>query len=181
VEFSHDGKYVLVVDTAVNRLQAFRTADAAQVYAAPSGGAGGLRTMGVWAHNADRFYFRNDSGIYQWDASSGISGVIGGLKWESPSLTADDRFVAYTVVTSYTPHVEVRDLSSGAVKTFATWRDWPIFIGETTLLLHEEAKCDACMGAYNWTGKTFLLHTDTRAEADLGTTGWDVAAFWPSV
>jgi len=42
VAFSPDGKYVVVVDTAVNRLQAFRTSDAAQVYAAPSGGAGGF-------------------------------------------------------------------------------------------------------------------------------------------
>jgi hypothetical protein len=38
VAFSPDGKYVLVVDTGVNRLQAFRTSDAVQVYAAPSRG-----------------------------------------------------------------------------------------------------------------------------------------------
>src|SRR6202035_2375372 len=68
VAFSPDGKYVLVVDTAVNRLQAFRTSDAVQVYAAPSGGAGGFRSMAVWTHTGDRFYFRNNSGVYQWDA-----------------------------------------------------------------------------------------------------------------
>jgi hypothetical protein len=179
VAFSYDSKYVLVVDTAVSRLQAFRTSDAALVYAAPSGGAGGLRTMAVWAHNADRFYFRNNNGVYRWDASSGISSFIGGLRWYTPSLTSDDRFVAYAVVISYTPHVEMRDLSSGAVTTFATWRDWPIFVGETTLLVHEEAKCDACMGAYNWTGKTFVIHTDTRGETDLGITGSNLVAFWP--
>src|SRR6202011_6008647 len=40
VGFSQDGQYVLVVDTAVSRLQAFRTSDASMVYAAPSGGVG---------------------------------------------------------------------------------------------------------------------------------------------
>src|SRR5579864_8725143 len=43
VAFSPDGQYVLVVDTAVNRLQAFRTSDGGVVYTAPSGGTGGLQ------------------------------------------------------------------------------------------------------------------------------------------
>ena len=97
VAFSHDGQYVLVVDTAVNRLQGFRTSDGALLYAAPSGGTGGLRTMAVWAHTADRFYFRNNSGVYQWDSASGISSFIAGLRWSTPSLTADDQFVAHAV------------------------------------------------------------------------------------
>jgi len=179
VAFSHDGQYVVVVDTAVNRLQAFRTSDGALLYAAPSGGAGGLRTMAVWGHTADRFYFRNNSGVYQWDSASGISSFIAGLKWSTPSLTADDRFVAYAVGTSTTPHVETRELSSGAVSTFAPWRDSPVLIAATKLLVHEEAACSTCMGAYNWTGKTLLVHTDTHAEADLGITGWLFGAFWP--
>jgi hypothetical protein len=180
VAFSHDGQYVLVVDTAVSRLQAFRTSDAALVYAAPSGGAGGLRTMAIWAHNADRFYFRNNSGVYQWDASSGISNFIPGLKWSRPALTADDRFVAYMVWISDKPHVETRELSSGAVTTFPLLRDGPVFVGDTTLLVHEEVYCDHCLGAYNWTGKTFVIHTDTRAESDLGITNWQLGPFWPN-
>jgi hypothetical protein len=179
VAFSHDAQYVLVVDTAVNRLQAFRTSDATMVYAAPSGGAGGFRTMAVWSHTADRFYFRNNSGVYQWDASSGISSVIPGLKWSTPSLTADDRLVAYALGTDSTPHVETRVLSSGATTTFAAWRDSPVFIAATTLLVHEEAPCNTCMGRYNWTGKTLVVHTDTRAESDLGITGWQLGTFWP--
>ena len=179
VAFSPDGKYVLVVDTAVNRLQAFRTSDAAQVYAAPSGGAGGFCTMAVWTHTGDRFYFRNNSGVYQWDASSGISSFINGLKWSTPSLTADDRFVAYAVGTTSTPHVETRELSSGVVTAFAPWRDQPVFVAETTLLVWEEAPCNTCLGPYNWTGKTLIVHTDTRAESDLGIAGWRFGAFWP--
>ena len=180
VSFSHDGQYILVVDTAVNRLQAFRTSDASMVYAAPSGGAGGFRTMAVWSHTAERFYFRNNSGVYQWDASSGISSFIPGLKWSMPSLTADDRLVAYALGTDATPHVETRVLSSGVITAFAPWRDSPVFVAATTLLVHEEAPCDACMGRYNWTGKTLVVHTDTRAESDLGILGWQVGAFWPS-
>jgi len=179
VAFSHSGQYVLVVDTAVNRLQAFRTSDAAQVYAAPSGGSGGFRTMAVWTHAGDRFYFRNNSGVYQWDASSGISSFVSGLKWSTPSLTADDRFVAYAVGTTSTPHVEIREMSSGVVTSFAPWRDQPVFVGETTLLVWEEAPCNTCMGIYNWTGKTLVVHTDTRAESDLGIMGWRFGAFWP--
>jgi hypothetical protein len=180
VSFSHDGQYMLVVDTAVNRLQAFRTSDASMVYAAPSGGAGGFRTMAVWSHTADRFYFRNNSGVYQWDASSGISSFIPGLKWSMPSLTADDQLVAYALGTDTTPHVETRALSSGVITAFAPWRDSPVFVAATTLLVHEEAPCDTCMGTYNWTGKTLVVHTDTRAESDLGITGWQFGPFWPS-
>jgi hypothetical protein len=180
VAFSHDGKYLLMVDTFVNRLQVFRTSDGGVAYTAPSGGAGGFRTMAVWSHTADRFYFRNNSGVYLWDSSSGISSFIAGLTWSTPSLTTDDRFVAYAVGTSRTPHVETRDLSSGAVTAFAPWRDSPVFTAEKTVLVWEEAPCDACAGPYKWTGKTLVLHTDTRAEADLGIQGWRFGAFWPS-
>lgn len=180
VAFSHDGQYVLVVDTSVSRLQAFRTSDASMLYAAPSEGVGNLRTMAAWSHIADRFYFRNNSGVYQWDASSGISSFLPGLKWSTPSLTTDDRLVAYALGTNTTPHVETRDLSSGAVTAFAPWRDWPVFVAEKTLLVWEEAPCNTCMGPYNWTGKTLVVHTDTRAESDLGITGWQFGPFWPN-
>ncbi|HVS05055.1 MAG TPA: hypothetical protein VHK65_02675 [Candidatus Dormibacteraeota bacterium] len=180
VAFSPDGQYVLVVDTFVYRLQLFRTSDGTMVYAAPSGGAGGLRTGAVWAHTGDRFYFRNNSGVYQWDASSGISSFIPGLSWSTPSLTTDDRLVAYALGTNTAPHVETRLMSSGATTAYAPWRDSPVFVAPTTLLAHEEAPCDNCMGIYNWTGKTLLVHTDTRAESDLGITGWLFGAFWPN-
>ena len=52
-------------------------------------------------------------------------------------------------------------------------------VGETTLLVWEEAPCNTCMGIYNWTGKTLVVHTDTRAESDLGIVGWRFGAFWP--
>ncbi|HKV30672.1 MAG TPA: hypothetical protein VJT14_06615 [Candidatus Dormibacteraeota bacterium] len=179
VAFSPDGQYVLVVDTFVYRLQLFRTADGSLVYAAPSGGAGGFRTAAVWAHSGDRFYFRNNSGVYQWDSASGIASLIPGLKWSTPSLTTDDQLVAYALGTDSTPHVETRVMSSGATTAFAPWRDSPVFVAATTLLVREEAACQ-CMGGYTWTGKTLVVHTDTRAESDLGILGWQVGAFWPS-
>jgi hypothetical protein len=178
VAFSHDGQYVLVVDTFVYRLQLFRTADGTLVYAAPSGGAGGFRTGAAWAHNGDRFYFRNNSGVYQWDSASGISSVIPGLKWSTPSLTMDDLSVAYAVGTDSTPHVEIRVMSSGATTAFAAWRDSPVVVAATTLLVQEEAACE-CPGGYVGTGKTLVVHTDTRAESDLGITGWQFGVFWP--
>jgi hypothetical protein len=179
VAFSPDSQYVLVVDTFVSRLQLFRTSDAGMVYAAPSGGAGGFRTGAVWAHTGDHFYFRNNSGVYQWDSSSGISSFIPGLTWTTPSLSTDERLVAYTLGANNAPHVETRVMSSGATTAYAPWRDAPVFVGATTLLVHEEAPCDNCMGLYSWTGRTLIVHTDTRAESDLGITGWPFAAFWP--
>jgi hypothetical protein len=180
VAFSPDGQYVLVVDTFVYRLQLFRTSDAGLAYAAPSGGAGGWRTMAVWAHATDAFYFRNSSGVYRWDPPSGISSFVSGLNWSTPSLTADDRFIAYALGTMSTPHVETRELSSGAVTAYPPWRDSPMFVAARTLLVHEEAPCNTCMGSsYTWTGKTLVVHTDTRAESDLGIAGWQFGAFWP--
>jgi hypothetical protein len=178
VAFSPDSQYVLVVDTFVSRLQLFRTSDAALVYAAPSGGTGGLRTGAVWAHSGERFYFRNNSGVYQWDSTSGISSFIPGLKWTAPSLTTDDQSVAYVLGTDSTPHVETRVMSSGATTAFAPGRDSPVFVAATTLLVREEAACQ-CMGGYTATGRTLVIHTETRAESDLGITGWQFGAFWP--
>ena len=178
VAFSPDGQYVLVVDTFVYRLQLFRTSDGSLVYAAPSGGAGGFRTGAVWAHSGERFYFRNNSGVYQWDSTSSISSFIPGLKWATPSLTTDDQLVAYVLGSGSTPHVETRVMSTGATTAFAPWRDSPVFVAATTLLGREDAACQ-CMGGYMPTGKTLVIHTDTRAESDLGITGWLFGAFWP--
>jgi hypothetical protein len=94
-------------------------------------------------------------------------------------LTTDDRFVAYAVLAAGVPHVEMRELSSGSLTAFSGLRDSPVFSAETTLLVHEEVACSNCLGAYNWTGKTFVTHTDTRTEADLGIAGWDFGSFWP--
>lgn len=179
VSFSPDAQYLVVVDTAVNLLQVFRTSDGSAVYSAPSGGTGGLRTMAVWAHQADRLYFRNNSGVYQWDPGGGAASFLPGLRWFNPSLTTDDRFVAYGVGMATTPHVEVRDLSSGSTVSSPPLRAYPLLLSHTTMLVGQEAPCDSCMGTVTFTGKTLVFHADTRAESDLGITGWTVGPIWP--
>jgi hypothetical protein len=180
--FSADDQYVLVVDTTVDRLQVFRTIDGAVVYRAPSGGAGGLRTMGVWAHQTTKMYFRNNSGVYSWDPAGGISSYLPGLSWLDPSFTADDRYVTYSVYAAdRRPHAEIRDVSTGSVISSSPLRDIPILLSATTLLLTELKPCDACIGPFNWTGRTLVFHPDTRAESDLGIGGWIFSAFWPQV
>ena len=179
MSFSADAQYLVVVDTAVNLLQVFRSSDGAPLYSAPSGGTGGLRTMAVWAHQADRLYFRNNSGVYQWDPAGGAATFLPGLRWFNPSLTADDRFVAYGVGMATTPHVELRDLSSGSTVSSPPWRAYPMLLSPTTMLVGQEAPCDSCMGPVNSTGKTLLFRADTRAESDLGITGWTVGPIWP--
>jgi hypothetical protein len=180
MDFSPDDQFLLVVDTAASRLEVFRTIDGAVVYRAPSGGAGGLRTMGVWAHQTVKMYFRNNSGVYSWDPAGGISSYLPGLSWLDPAFTADDRYVAYAVYAAdRRPHVEIRDVSTGSVISSSPLRDIPIFLSATTLLLTELKPCDTCIGPFNWSGRTLVFHSDTRAESDLGISGWTFSAFWP--
>src|ERR1700738_38219 len=89
-----------------------------------------------------------------------------GAEMEHAVPNANDHLAAYALGTDTTPHVETRVISSGAVTAFAPWRDSPVFVAASTLLVREEAACDTCMGRYNWTGKTLVIHTDTRAESD---------------
>lgn len=182
VSFSPDGQYVLFVDTAVYHLQVFRTSDGVAVYTAPSGGAGGFRTMATWAHQGDTFYFRNNTGVYRWDPSNGIASFAAGLRWFDPAFSSSDRFLAYHVTSADgTPHVEVRDLSGGATVSSSPWRSRPVFLSSTLLLLEEDKACPAegiCPG-YVRADTSAVFHLDTHAEAELALDGWTLDAFWP--
>lgn len=182
VRFSPDGQYVLFVDTAVYHLQVFRTSDGVAVYTAPSGGAGGFRTMATWAHQGDVFYFRNNAGVYRWDPSNGIASFAAGLRWFDPGLSADDQSLAYAVMSAAgVPHVEVRSMTGGVTVSSAPWRSAPVFLSGTTVLLEEDQQCppdSMCLG-YVAAGKSAVFHLDTQTETELGLTGWSLAAFWP--
>jgi hypothetical protein len=182
VSFSSDGQYVLFVDTFVSRLQVFRTADGVAVYTAPSGGAGGFRTMAAWAHQGDAFYFRNNSGVYRWDPSGGITSYASGLRWFSPAFSGGDQSLAYEVRSADgTPHVEVRNLGSGAVTSTPAWRSQPAFLSSTALLLAIDQPCPPegmCL-SYVPAGKQAVFHLDTQSETALDGGGWMIGAFWP--
>jgi len=188
VMFSSDDRYVLFVDTWVQRLQVFNTSDGSIVYEAPSGDAGGLRTMAVWAHKTDRFYFREAAGIFSWNPTSGVSSFAPGLQWRSPVLSPDDRYLAFTTTDrSGTPRVEIRDLVGGVASRSPTWRGTDGFIrsgftGNTTLLELELEPCHAdsqCPVSFMPTGKTLTLQVDSGAEKPLTPAPWLVDDYWP--
>jgi hypothetical protein len=182
VAFSPDGQYVAFVDTFVARLQIFRTADGVAVYTAPSGGAGGFRTMGTWVHNGDTFYFRNNSGVYDWDSVHGIGTFLPGVHWSNPDFSGSDATVAYSVTAADgTPHVEARSLSNGSVVATPAWRAVAAFLSENIILTEVEQACppDSICNGYVPAGKNAVFHLDTHADASLSTPGWIVASFWP--
>ncbi len=183
VAFSPDDRYVLFVDTWVHRLEVFQTADGAVVYAAPSGDSDGLRTMAVWAHKTDRFYFKDDRGVYTWDPIAGVSSFAPGLRWRWPVLSQDDRYLAYTVWDkNWTPRVEVRDLAGGVVATSLNWRGTLGFTPSGTLLEAEQEPCppdSRCPVPFSPTGKTLALQLGSMVESAVTPAGWLVDDIWP--
>ena len=184
MRFSHDGKYLLMVDTAIaGVLPASPDQAVIQVHSVPDGGVvwvppaeilqgakvfGAAVTMAAWSHLSDRLYYRDQAGVHAWDPSGRVSTVMAGVVWYSPSLSPDDRLVAYSVGIDIggQPHVEVRDLASGSVKVM------PGVLGQP-LLLNDEMVIEAhltpsiTMGPPFVSTGYFLLNLSTNAETPL--------------
>ena len=155
VRFSHDGKYLLMVDTFVvtgpsgSPDQAYvqvRAADGSLIFVPPiavGASSKGWVTMATWSRQSDRLYSRDPAGVHTWDPPSSQGTMAAGLNWFSPSISPDDRSVAYVVSLGYNdaeqPHVEVRDLGSNAVTVIAGVRGAPFFISDSMLLEDEYA------------------------------------------
>ena|GEM_PF-4255014 len=180
VAFSPDDQYVIFVDTALNRLQVFRTADGGAAYTAPSG-AGGLRTMATWTHSGSQMYFRNDSGVYRWDPTSGTSSFAPGVKWEIPVFSPDDRHLAYTVFDSAgTTRIVIRDMANGTTTSSPTMRLSMEFLSNAVLLERVTRPCDnqGPCGPYAPTENTLALRIDTGVEGQLPMlAGWGLDAY----
>jgi hypothetical protein len=185
VSFSADDRYVAYVDTAVYRLQIFRTADRAVVYTAPSGGAGGLRTQAAWMHQSDRLYFRNDTGVYIWDPSAGISSYQSGLRWEDPSFNPNDQLLAYTVWDQTgDAHVQAGGLGGGlGLIGGPSSRATVGFTSNDTLLLDETQPCTEgmCPVPFNRTAAVVAWRVGKSTEAPVTPIGWRLVAFWPAM
>jgi hypothetical protein len=150
VRFSHDGKYLLMVDTYVDG-PVPASADQAhfQVRAMPSGNlvwvpASALSrganvgpsfvTMAAWSRTSDRLYYRDSEGVHSWDAPISVAPMAAGLAWYTPSISPDGRFVAYTVNYDTKPQVEVRDLASNTVRALPGMRAKPLFVSGSKLV-----------------------------------------------
>jgi Tol biopolymer transport system component len=149
VSFSPDGRYLLMVDTFVAGV-APPTADQAivQVRSVPdgrlvfvppsalkdSGGKGGpFITMAAWSHLTDRLYYRDLDGVQTWDAPSTVGDLAPAVQWLEPSISPNDRVVAYMVYASGVPHVEIRDLASGSVRVLPGTLGYPTMLSDTSV------------------------------------------------
>jgi hypothetical protein len=194
VRFSPDGRYLLMVDTFVSGgppespdLAAFQVRsvqDGSLLWAAPSAlhptGKGQFVTMAAWLHQADRFFYRDAAGVQTWDQPSTDGTIYPGLGWYSPSISPDDRSVAYAVDLDAQPHVEVRELTTKAFRVIPGIRGSPFFVGANMLFVAEYAPSTQPgpgVQAYSPTGRAFVfdLRTDTETPVPI----FDPIDFWP--
>jgi hypothetical protein len=188
VRFSPDGKYLVMVDTYVAGAAPSSPDQATfQVHSVPDGGLvwvppgtlnpsgrGQFTTMAAWSHQADRLYYRDQAGVHTWDPPGTVGTMAAGLTWYSPTVSADDRYIAYVRAAGDNallgqPYVEIRDLTSSSVRDLAGIRSAPWFLSGT-LLLEAEYGPNAQQGPgprYVQTGSTFVYNLSTNAETPL--------------
>jgi hypothetical protein len=187
VHFSPDGKYLLMVDTYFAghapkspdqaHFQVRSVPDGKLVWAAPGALKGGWTTMAVWSHTSDRLLYDESIAVIQpfgvktWDAPTKVVGTLaGGVIWHSPSVSADDRLVAYHVESTIDgkPHVEVRDLVSGSMRVMPGIFGGPLLLSNEVMLEVQFARNTQGVGpAYMATGKYFMLNLGTNVRTSL--------------
>jgi WD40 repeat protein len=192
VSFSPDGKYLLMVDTFVagaapsasNQavIQVYSVADGKLVWVPPSALGPSLAnkidpsiTMAAWAHLNDRLYYRDQAGVHTWDPAATVGTLARGLAWYSPSVSSDGRYVAYAVLVSGKPHIEVRDLVAGAVRVLPGILGDPILLSDQEMIESHFARNTQLGPPYTPTAN-FVLHLVTRTETALAATPIDT---WP--
>jgi hypothetical protein len=182
VRFSPDGEFVAMVDTFVaGPAPALAKLAAFQVLSANDGGLiwvptgalgaagkyGGWVTMAVWLHGSDRLLYRDTAGVHRWEIS-GVRTLAAGLIWRSPSVSLDDRIVAYSAAgTTGKPHIELRNLTSGSVRVLSGTLGQPILLSDTVMLeSHMVANTQGPGPAYIPSG-LFALNFSTNVETPV--------------
>jgi len=182
VRFSHDGKYLLMVDTYVSgpapltpdqaTVQVRAMPDGGLVFVPPtalevSGGKGGpFVTMATWSHLSHRLFYRDMIGVQAWDPGGMVSVMALGVSWNHPSLSPDDRFAAYTVYSGGAPHIEIRELISSSVRVLLAPIGTPILLSDTAMLEAHYAPNQGIGPPYLESG-WFALNLQTNEETSL--------------
>ncbi|TMB87059.1 MAG: hypothetical protein E6J37_11460 [Chloroflexi bacterium] len=188
VRYSHDGKYLVMVDTGVSgqapksaaqaMLQVRSVPDGKLVWAAPGALKGGWTTMAAWSHTSDRLFYDEALAVIQpfgvktWDAPTKVVVTLaGGVIWYSPSVSPDDRLVAYHVesATDAKPHLEVRDLVSGSVRVLAGIRGKPFLLSDE-VMIEQHYLLISGFGPPYVPGQYFVLNLKTNVETSLSAT-----------
>ena len=119
VGFSADGQYVAVEETFTAQknagsgtppIQIVRLSDMRSVYTRPDG------TMGAWAANGARFYFRTSAGVQVWEPTGKIQTVSAGLQWIRPWPSSDGSHITFSSLNAQGNHlVGILDTNGGPV------------------------------------------------------------------
>jgi hypothetical protein len=121
----------------------------------------------VWLHGSDRLLYRDTAGAHRWEIS-GVRTFAAGLIWRSPSVSLDDRIVAYSAAgTTGKPHIELRNLTSGSVRVLSGTLGQPILLSDTVMLeSHMVANTQGPGPAYIPSG-LFALNFSTNVETPV--------------
>jgi hypothetical protein len=196
VRFSADGRYLLMADTFVAN-RAPKPVDAAhfQVRSVPDGKLvwvppavlkGSWTTMAAWSHLGDRLYYddpvsgssASPAGVQWWDPPATVGTLAAGLAWYSPSISFDDRLIAYAVGLSEKPHVAVRDLQSGSVRVLPGTLGAPFFLTNDALIVSHFVPNTMGIGPPYAVGPFFVFDLRTNVETPLPA-GFRPIDIWP--
>ena len=119
VGFSADGQYVAVEETFTTQknaatttppIQIVRLSDGKRMYSRADG------TMGTWAANGARFYFRSTAGIQLWEPTGKVQTVSPGLQWIRPWPSSDGSHITFSSLNAQGNHlVGILDTNGGPV------------------------------------------------------------------
>jgi hypothetical protein len=126
-------------------------------------------SMTAWSHLSDRLYF--DDGlerISKWDPPATIGTLAANSHWYAPSISPDDRLVAYEAsVSDGKPHVAIRDLVSGTIRMLSGNLGRPTLLSDQWLIESHMVYTASPLGAYWWPGSYHLLNLLSNVETAL--------------
>ena len=159
IRFSPSGRYLVMANTLVvaKHLQIFRTSDWSLLWSADKGGSP------LWSRDGNRLYFEDFAGEHAWQPDTSVS-TVAPDGWLDPTLSPDGCCVAYTLDYATNPHVEVRDLRSGARQQIEGMHAaYPVFASSDVVWLAEMTKTGSGEGAPPYTSSGIELAYNLRS------------------
>ena len=151
VRFSHDGKYLLMVDTYIagpapqsaNQavIQVYSVPDGKLIWVPPSalGSSQANKidpaiTMAVWSQTSDRLYYRDLTGVHTWDPAATVATLAAKLVWYSPTMSPDGSRLAYVANMTTQPRIEIRNLLDGSIRVLAGLKGEPLLLSDQEMI-----------------------------------------------
>ena len=168
LDFSPDGRFIALVQTFATGGSGesapvqVRTPAGALVYSAASG------TMGVWASQPSRLFFRSSSGhVTRWDSAAGGSVLTGGVGWVRPRSSSSGLWIAYSVpAASGIPDFHLYGVQSASVSPMTrSSRLDPRFITPSLVWYQAAVACSSCGMLPYQAGPGYLFDLSSNSES----------------